>query len=179
VTRAWIAFGANLGERAAALERVGSLLAARGITIRRRSRLYASRPENGADEPEYGNAVFDTETALDAHSLLGALQSVEEELGRPRAHATGPRTCDLDLLAFDDLVVDEEGGLVLPHPRLHRRAFVLVPLVELDPRWRHPASGVTAGEMLAALPAAPGEVWRFEDAARPTGAQEATRPDQD
>jgi 2-amino-4-hydroxy-6-hydroxymethyldihydropteridine diphosphokinase len=154
VTRAWIAFGANLGDRAATLDRAESLLAARGITIRQRSRLYASLPEGGADEPEYGNAVLDTETVLEAGALLSAMQSVEEELGRPPGHAPGPRTCDLDLLAFGNLVVDDAPGLVLPHPRLHRRVFVLVPLVELDPQWRHPVSGVTAGEMLAALPAA-------------------------
>lgn len=158
MTRAWIAFGANLGDRSATLDRAQSLLAARGVTTRRRSRLYASRPEGGADEPEYGNAVLDTETELDARSLLRVMQGVEEELGRPAAHAPGPRTCDLDLLAFDDLVADEAPGFVVPHPRLHRRAFVLVPLVELDPQWRHPVSGTTAGEMLAALPGAPGEV---------------------
>jgi 2-amino-4-hydroxy-6-hydroxymethyldihydropteridine diphosphokinase len=158
VTRAWIAFGANLGDRAATLDRAESLLAARGITVRRRSRLYASVPEGGADEPEYGNAVLDTETVLDARTLLSAMQSVEEELGRPAGHAPGPRTCDLDLLAFGDLVVDDAPGLVLPHPRLHRRAFVLVPLVELDPQWRHPVSGVTAGAMLATLSGVPGEV---------------------
>lgn len=158
MTRAWIAFGANLGDQAAALDRAQSLLEARGVTIRQRSRLYASRPEGGADEPEYGNAVLDAETTLDARALLSTMRSVEEELGRPAAHGPGPRTCDLDLLAFDDLVVDEAPGLVLPHPRLHQRAFVLVPLVELDPQWRHPVSGDTAGEMLATLPGAPGEV---------------------
>jgi 2-amino-4-hydroxy-6-hydroxymethyldihydropteridine diphosphokinase len=165
VTRAWIAFGANLGDRAAALDRAQSLLEARGVTIRQRSRLYASRPEGGVDEPEYGNAVLDTETSLDARTLLSTMRSVEEELGRPAAHGPGPRTCDLDLLAFDDLVVNEAPGLVLPHPRLHQRAFVLVPLVELDPQWRHPVSGETAGEMLAMLPAAPGEVRGRGDAA--------------
>lgn len=191
MTRAWIAFGANLGDRAATLDRAERLLAARGVTIRQRSRLYASRPEGGVDEPEYGNAVLDTETTLDAPALLQAMQSVEEELGRPAGHVPGPRTCDLDLLAFDNLVVDDAPGLVLPHPRLNRRAFVLVPLVELDPQWRHPVSGVTAGEMLATLPGAPGEVRRHEDAAggwsafgatvSPTagpGMTEATRPGQ-
>ena len=158
MTRAWIAFGANLGDRAATLACVETLLAARGVTIRKRSRLYASQPESGANEPEYGNAVLHTETALDVRALLSAMQSVEEELGRPPGHSPGPRTCDLDLLAFDGLVVNDAPELVLPHPRMHRRAFVLVPLVELDPRWRHPVSGVTAGEMLAMLPGAPGEV---------------------
>jgi 2-amino-4-hydroxy-6-hydroxymethyldihydropteridine diphosphokinase len=164
VNRVWIAFGANLGDRAATFEHAQSLLAARGVTIRRRSRLYASQPEGGADEPEYGNAVLDAETSLDARALLNAMQSVEEELGRPVGHAPGPRTCDLDLLAFDDLVVNEAPGLVLPHPRMHQRAFVLVPLVELDPQWRHPVSGDTAGEMLATLPGAPG----VKEAVRPS-----------
>lgn len=156
VTRAWIAFGGNLGDRAATLARAESLLAARGVTPRHCSRLYFTAPEGGADEPAYGNAVLEAETSLDARDLLRTLQSVEEELGRPREHKPGPRTCDLDLLAFGEMVVDDAPGLVLPHPRMHRRAFVLVPLVELDPQWRHPVLGTTAGDMLAALPEAPG-----------------------
>jgi 2-amino-4-hydroxy-6-hydroxymethyldihydropteridine diphosphokinase len=160
VTRTWIAFGGNLGDRAATLARAGALLAARGVTPRRCSRLYFTPPEGGADEPEYGNAVLEADTTLDARAVLSTLQSVEEDLGRPRDHAAGPRTCDLDLLAYGDLVVDDAPRFVLPHPRMHRRAFVLVPLVELDPQWRHPALGTTAGEMLAALtedvPAGPG-----------------------
>ena len=168
VNRAWIAFGANLGDRAATLARAESLLAARGVRTRQCSRLYASRPEGGADEPEYGNAVLETETALDARSFLGALQSVEEELGRPPAHAAGPRTCDLDLLAFDDLVVDEAPGLVLPHPRLHRRAFVLVPLVELDPAMASPgARGRRRRRCWPPFPSLPGRCGPFgEEAGR-------------
>ncbi len=177
MSRAWIAFGANLGDPAATLERVVGLLVTRGVEIRQRSRLYATRPEGGADEPEYGNAVLEGETALDAPALLRVLQSVEEALGRPPGHPPGPRTCDLDLLAFEDLVMDVPG-LVLPHPRLARRAFVLVPLVELDPQWRHPVTRATAAEMLAAWGGAPGEVrWRVandcDDAAPDTGATAA------
>jgi 2-amino-4-hydroxy-6-hydroxymethyldihydropteridine diphosphokinase len=162
VTPAWIAFGSNLGDPEVTLARAESLLAARGVVLRRRSRLYASRPEGGAAEPDYANAVLEAESDLDARALLGALQAVEQELGRPRAHAPGPRTCDLDLLALGDTVLDEGPSLVVPHPRLQGRAFVLVPLVELDPQWRHPRLGTTAGEMLAALAAAPGEVRRYE-----------------
>ena len=156
MSRAWIAFGANLGDRAATLGARESLLAARGVTIRQRLAALRSRPEGGAEEPAYVNAVLEGETALDAAGRCSVrMQSVEEELGRPAGHAPGPRTCDLDLLACDDLVVDEAPGLVLPHPRLHRRAFVLVPLWSWI-RWRHPVSGATAGEMLAALPGARG-----------------------
>src|SRR3546814_14054145 len=89
---------------------------------------------------------------LSPWELLAVLHEVEAEHERVRSVPNASRTLDLDLLAYDDRVVDGAGGLMLPHPRLSERAFVLQPLVELAPEWRHPGSGLTAAEMLAELP---------------------------
>jgi 2-amino-4-hydroxy-6-hydroxymethyldihydropteridine diphosphokinase len=99
------------------------------------------------------NAVASLTSALPPRELLAALHDVEAEFGRERSLRNASRTLDLDLLAYEDAVIDEPGGLVLPHPRLGERAFVLLPLAEIAPGWRHPVSGRTAGEMLADLPA--------------------------
>jgi 2-amino-4-hydroxy-6-hydroxymethyldihydropteridine diphosphokinase len=157
VNDAWIALGSNLGEREATLARAVELLGRRGVDPVRVSHLYETRPEGGKPEPMYLNAVMQARTELDPHRLLDVLHQVESELGRG-LRRTGPRTCDLDLLALGDLVVEESPDLRLPHPRLQDRSFVLVPLCELDVHWRHPALSRSAGEMLAALTTSPGEV---------------------
>jgi 2-amino-4-hydroxy-6-hydroxymethyldihydropteridine diphosphokinase len=156
VKDAWIALGSNLGEREATLARAVELLGRRGVDPVRVSHLYETRPEGGKPEPMYLNAVMQARTDLEPRQLLDVLHQVEKELGRSRR--AGPRTCDLDLLAVGDLVMEESPELRLPHPRLQSRSFVLVPLCELDVHWRHPALSRSAGEMLAALPTSPGEV---------------------
>lgn len=157
MSRAWIALGGNLGDRPATLRRAVELLAARGVEPLRISHLYETRPEGGVDEPPYLNGVVEAQTLLEPEQLLEALQQVEGELGRPAGHLPGPRTCDLDLLAWGERTI-EQPGLQIPHPRLHRRGFVLVPLCELDVHWRHPVLDAEAGELLAGLALPPGEV---------------------
>lgn len=156
MSEAWIALGSNLGEREANLAGAVSLLEERGVRALRVSHLYETKPEGDPREPLYLNAVLQAETDLPPAELLRVLQQVERKLGRRRR--AGPRTCDLDLLALDDLVLHDTPELCLPHPRLHRRSFVLVPLCELDVHWRHPSLRQSAGDLLAALPPAPGEV---------------------
>ena len=99
------------------------------------------------------NAVAEVATDLGPEALLALLHSVEERFGRVRRERNEARVLDLDLLAFGDLVTDTPGGLVLPHPRLHLRAFVLLPLADLAPGWRHPATGRPIRELIAELPA--------------------------
>lgn len=169
MSRAWIGLGANLGDRPATLRRAVDLLAARGGVLMRVSHLYETRPEGGTDEPPYLNGVAEIETALEPAPLLALLQGIERELGRPAGHAPGPRTCDLDLLAWSEGIVDQPG-LQVPHPRLPRRGFVLVPMCELDVHWRHPVTELEAGEMLAALALAHGEVRLFGPLPLPVGA---------
>jgi len=124
----------------------------RGITVSGRSSWFRSAPVPVSDQPWFVNGVAKLVTDLSPWRLLALLHDVEAEYGRLRSVPNASRTLDLDLLAYDDLIVDGTDGLVLPHPRLAERAFVLQPLAQLAPEWRHPVSGLTAGEMLAGLP---------------------------
>jgi len=129
---AYLALGSNLGDRLESLRRAVELLDARpGIDIVRSSRVYETDPV-GPPQPAYLNAVVEVRTDLEPHALLKETQAVEDELGRVRAERWGPRTIDVDVLTFDERIVDEPE-LVVPHPRMHERGFVLVPLGELDP----------------------------------------------
>ena len=130
----YIGLGSNLADPRAQVERALRALAALPrTTLLRRSRLYRSAPWGRADQPEFVNAVASLETGLAPRQLLAELLAIERNAGRERdATRWGPRVLDLDILIFDDRVIDEPG-LRLPHPHLHERAFVLVPLVEIAP----------------------------------------------
>ena len=134
------------------LEAALNSLEKKGIKVQMRSSWYRSAPIPASDQPWFVNGVARVETALAPQALLAVLHEVEAEYGRVRSRRNESRTLDLDLLAYDDQVIEEPGGLVLPHPRLQERAFVLLPLAEIAPEWRHPVSGETAAAMLEALP---------------------------
>ena len=148
--KAYVALGSNLGEREAQLKAAITQLSALPETrLGRVSSLYDTAPVGELDQPNFLNAVVQLETALTARQLLWNLLLVERRLGRVRdaAHRYGPRTIDLDLLLMGDLVLDTPD-LTLPHPEMHRRAFVLVPLAEIEPKVVHPVLGLTAAELL-------------------------------
>lgn len=149
-----IAIGANLPSRfgppEAACEAALGALEARGIAVVRRSRWWESAPVPVSDQPWYVNGVAVVETALAPAALLAELHAVEEAMGRVRTVRNAPRVIDLDLLAYGREVID--GALTLPHPRLAERAFVVLPVDEVAPDWRHPVSGASVAEMIAALP---------------------------
>ena len=132
----------------AALDR----LAASGIRILRRSRLYRTAPVPVSDQPWYVNAVAAVATGLAPEPLLGALLALEQDFGRVRTVPNAPRVLDLDLLAYDEVRTPPGSAPELPHPRLHERAFVLLPLAEVAPEWRHPATGRPVSALIAALP---------------------------
>jgi 2-amino-4-hydroxy-6-hydroxymethyldihydropteridine diphosphokinase len=150
--RAYVALGSNLGDRAAILrDALAALAATPGIGRLRASTLYETEPV-GPPQALYLNAVAELETTLDAASLFARLGALERAAGRVRTAArNAPRRLDLDLLLFDDACI-ETPALVVPHPRLHERAFVLVPLAELAADLRHPRLGLRIGELLARVP---------------------------
>lgn len=147
---AWIALGSNQGDSLSELRRALAGLAAVGEVVARSS-IYATDPVGGPPgQDDYLNAVVIVRTDLTTHALLHALLDLEKRLGRVRAVRWGPRNIDIDLLAHGDVNVDDPVATV-PHPRLHHRAFVLVPLAEVDSAWRHPVTGQSVGEMLGRL----------------------------
>ncbi|WP_341679056.1 2-amino-4-hydroxy-6-hydroxymethyldihydropteridine diphosphokinase [Niveibacterium sp. SC-1] len=146
---AWIALGANLGDPVAMLGEAFDALADLPDTrLAARSSLYRTAPIDAPGQPDYYNAVASLETALSADTLLDALQDIETRCGRVRAYRNAPRTLDLDLLLYGDEQRESER-LTLPHPRMHLRAFVLAPLVELAPALTIPGRGAI-GPLLAA-----------------------------
>jgi 2-amino-4-hydroxy-6-hydroxymethyldihydropteridine diphosphokinase len=132
----------------AALER----LSAGGITIVACSKFYRSAPVPASDQPWYVNAVARVETGLAPKPLLKAILALERDFGRTRTVANAARVLDIDLLAYGDIVTGPEAVPILPHPRLEQRAFVLCPLAEIAPDWRHPVSGCPVSALIAALP---------------------------
>ncbi len=146
---AFIGLGSNLGDRETyltwALERLGSLPETRLIQA---SRWIETDPVGGPPQGGFLNGVAEIETGLQPRPLLDFLQQIEQALGRPPERIRwGPRVIDLDLLAYDDLRL-QDPELTLPHPRMHARHFVLIPLAEIAPNWRHPELHKTAKELL-------------------------------
>lgn len=143
--RAFVAFGANLGDPVATFDDACNALAAlSGTALTRRSSLYRSAPIGvGEDQPDYVNGVIELNTTLPAGDLLNHLLSIELDAGRTRDGIRAPRTLDLDLLLYGALVI-HTANLDVPHPRMHERAFVLAPLVEIAPEAEIPGRGAAA-----------------------------------
>ena len=154
----YIGLGANLahpvyGQPAETLRTALSQLAKRGVEIRRISPFYRSAPVPASDQPWYVNAVAEVATTLSADRLLAELHSVEHAFGRARTLTNAARAIDLDLLDFRGRIAPGgQGKATLPHPRLANRAFVLKPLADLCPDWRHPATGASVEDLISSLP---------------------------
>ena len=156
-----VGLGANLpapgyDDPRATCEAALGAIAAAGVRIVRRSRWYRSAPVPPSDQPWFVNGVVAVATELAPTPLLRRLHAIEAQFGRVRGTPNMARTLDLDLLAFGARVQRDGVQPHLPHPRIHERAFVLRPLAEIAPSWRHPGSGLTVIEMIARL--APGQL---------------------
>lgn len=148
---ALIGLGSNLGDPVAhCREAVRRLESHPLVTVLRCSSLYRTEPVGKTDQGWFVNGVVLCTTDLEPEGLLDLLQELERDMGRVRGERWGPRILDLDLLSYGQ-VIGESQRLTLPHPRLHERRFVLIPLLEIAPRWRHPRLGLTAGELLEGL----------------------------
>lgn len=150
---AHVALGSNLDDPRRQVERAfAALEGLPGTRLLARSRLYCTPPWGIAEQPRFVNAAARLETTLAARELLDALLAIEQRAGRVRGVRNGPRVLDLDLLTYGD-VVASGPDLVLPHPHLHERAFVLVPLADIDPALEIPGRGRVGG-LLAGVDAA-------------------------
>ena len=130
------------------------------------SSIYLTEPQGGPESQDwYHNAVAFLETSMPPIRLLRALMIAEKAMGRKRLVHWGPRTIDMDFLAKGDLVVEAQPELILPHPRMHERLFVMAPLAEVAPHWRHPILNQTAAELLARIPAEGQGLKKLEEAA--------------
>jgi 2-amino-4-hydroxy-6-hydroxymethyldihydropteridine diphosphokinase len=144
----YLSLGSNLGDRAANLERAISALPEAGVRVLRRSSLYETEPVDYLAQPWFLNCVVEAETSLMPRQLLHALQGIERGFGSAKPVARGPRIIDIDILFYGTSVIRTEE-MEIPHPRLDKRRFVLVPLAELAPGLRHPVLGATITELTA------------------------------
>ncbi len=150
-----IALGANLpsrhGQPHETLRAARYAMENAGLKITAQSSTWLTAPVPISDQPWYHNEVVVIETALSPYGLLETLQSIEEAFGRVRTVRNAPRVLDLDLIAYNDTVLSKPE-LIVPHPRMHRRAFVLLPLQEIAPHWTHPVLTMPLTGLISDLP---------------------------
>ncbi len=154
-----VAIGANLpnpvhGPPLSTCKAVLPELERAGLTITGISRWYESAPVPASSQPWYVNGVIAVATTRNAPEVLANLLAVEAQFGRLRGQRNAARTLDLDLIAYNDLILEDDTGthaLILPHPRLHQRSFVLRPLADVAPQWRHPKLGLSVDQLIADL----------------------------
>ena len=147
---AYISAGSNIGEREANLDLGVRRLGERGKLLRKSS-LFETEPVGYADQPWFLNQVLELETALTPHQLLALCNEIEHGGSRIRTYQNASRTLDLDILLYGDLIISDLN-LIIPHPRMTERRFVLEPLVEIAPDLRHPVEKKTIRELLAICP---------------------------
>lgn len=141
----YLALGTNLGDRLSNLKQATAALTPQ-MEVKAKSQVYETPPWGFEDQPKFLNQVIKVNTYLDPEPLLKHLKGLEVALGRKESFPNGPRLIDIDILFYDDLVVNKPS-LVIPHPRLHERGFVLLPLMEIAPNLTHPVTQKSVREM--------------------------------
>lgn len=147
---AYLSLGSNEGDRLENLRRACAALSGHGILIRCASSIYETEPVDMREQAWFLNCVIEVETSLPPLRLLHELERIEGELGRKRTQPKGPRTIDLDILLYGNSVIREES-LIVPHPELHKRRFVLVPLREIAPKLKLPLFDRTPDQLVPEL----------------------------
>ena len=148
--RGFLALGSNLGNRSENLKNaIDALNSHAGIRVVRKSSFYETEPVGGPDQGRFLNAVVEVQTTLEPEDLLTTALSIENSLGRVRREHWGPRTIDIDILTLEDLVY-VSPTLSIPHPLMHERGFVLRPLLEIAPDFKHPVFGTSGSDLLTA-----------------------------
>jgi len=150
VKTVYLSLGSNVGDRERMLSEALRLLEGPGLHVKRVSPVYETEPQDFKDQPWFLNLVAEVETALFPRQLLAKVQKVERGLGRKRTVPKGPRGIDIDILLVENFIIDSRE-LVVPHPRMAERRFVLQPLADLAPDLRHPVLRRTIKELLAAV----------------------------
>jgi 2-amino-4-hydroxy-6-hydroxymethyldihydropteridine diphosphokinase len=143
----YLALGSNLGDRLANLKQAIAALPPQ-MEVKAKSSVYETPPWGYEDQPKFLNQVIKAKTYLDPEPLLKHLKRLEVALGRQETFPNGPRLIDMDILFYDDLVLNS-SSLVIPHPRLHERGFVLLPLMDINPELVHPVNKKSVREMVA------------------------------
>ncbi|NQD67837.1 2-amino-4-hydroxy-6-hydroxymethyldihydropteridine diphosphokinase [Bacillus haikouensis] len=158
---AYISLGSNMGEREAYLEKAINILHNHGkIEVLRKSSMYETDPVGFTEQGKFLNMVIEVRTDLSSEILLQQCLQVEYDLGRKREFRWGPRIIDLDILLYDHENIESEN-LLIPHPRMQERAFVLIPLLELEPSLGHPVNGIPFIRFLDEIPDKEGvRLWK-------------------
>ena len=153
VNKAYLAIGSNLGNKINNIEVTKFELEKHNIKILKSSSIYISESWPDPDMPNYMNIIIKIETSLVPLELLKICNLIELKLGRVRSQKNAPRTCDIDIIDYDKRILNEKNNkLILPHPRMNVRNFVLLPLFEVDKSWKHPKSKSNIVNLINSLP---------------------------
>ena len=145
----YLLIGGNEGDRLTNLAEARKYVASAAGTLLQVSSVYETAPWGRTDQPDFLNQALELATSLDGPSLMRVILAIEEKMGRQRLEKYGSRIIDIDILFFNDAII-QEPGLVVPHPEIPNRRFVLAPMEEIAPSYRHPVLGQTIAQLLAA-----------------------------